>query len=430
LQLGYEIYDRSYEINAVIQAVDKAASRNNVIQSDGKTKSAINGLNVLASQLRSSPVLFFNEIANAASSRTNNEAWHVSRIRSYYANHDAALRVLLNVTGPLSGLSDVTNPNIVAIIHASLLQVQSHSRKVLSDAEEITQIISRIRANSSLLLTPDLLDSFIEETVSEEISSSLVLIRNSLSVLLLAVRDAGRLIVAHGSVHELLSRSYSRDTTTRNTALNNFVNNYNRVRNNLLASVVSYRQAAETGIYNFVARVQSTYQDNIVRPKFDEVQLPLVQSFASVITSKVYNQTFFQSSFDDMRDAIIDLFSDATNSSFSQGSEYREVILDLQRKSFVRRYSHCLDELVTEAQETSNSITNKYAFCLNERTSGIVVVIPSTSTWLSVIRDNINFILQQLNGCLNGQTSVAGRTATSDCIQFVSGFFYSRELYD
>jgi hypothetical protein len=186
--------------------------------------------------------------------------------------------------------------------------------------------------------------------------------------------------------------------------------------------VATYRQAAETGISNFITRVQSTYHDNIVRPKFDSVQLPLVQAFANVISMKVYNQTFFQSSFDEMRDSIVSAYQGGTNTSSNQGSEHREVILNLQRTSFVRRYSHCLDELVSEAQQTSNSLTNKYAFCLNERTSGIVVVIPSTSTWLSVIRDNINFILQQLNSCLNGQTSVAGRTATSDCIQFVSGF--------
>lgn len=423
LQLGYEIYDRSYEINAVIQAVVTAASRSYVIQNDDKTKGAISALQALATQLRNSPVSFFTEISNAASSRGNNEAWHVSRIRSNYANHNAALKVLLNATGPLDGLNDVTNVFVVKTIRASLLKVQDESKKVLFDAEEISQAISQIRANSSLLVTPDLLDSFIEDAVTKQISSSLVSIRNSLSVLLLAVRDAGRLIVAHGSVHELLSRSFTRDSSARNTALTNFVNNYNRVRNNLLSSVAAYRQAAETAIYNFITRVQTTYQDAIVRPKFDSTQLPLVQSFAYSITSKVYNQTFFQSSFDGMRDAIVNSFSNATNLSFSQASAYRDVILDLQRTEFVRRYSHCLDELVTEAQTTSNAITNKYAFCLNERTSGIVVVIPSTSTWLSVIRDNINFILQQLNSCLNGQSSVAGRTATSDCIQYVSGFF-------
>lgn len=422
LQLGYEIYDRSYEINAVIQAVVSAASRNYVIQSDDKTKSALTSLQALANQFRTSPVSFFTEIANAASSRGNTEAWHVSRIRSLYANHDAALKVLLNATGPLSGLNDVTNVYVVSAIRTSLLRVQDESQKLLSDSEEISRTISQIRANSSLLVTPDLLDGFIGNSVSDQISSSLISIRNSLSILLLAVRDAGRLIGAHGSVHELLSRSFSRDTTTRNTALSNFVNNYNRVRNNLLSSVASYRQAAENGIINFIARVQSTYTDTIVRYKFDTVQLPLVQSFANIITSKVYNQTFFQDSFDEMRDAIINSFTDATNSTLSQGSEYRDVILTLQRTQFVRRYSHCLNELVTEAQQSSNTITGKYAFCLNERTSGIVVVIPSTSTWLSVIKDNINFILQQLNACLNGQTSVAGRTATSDCIQYVSVF--------
>jgi hypothetical protein len=90
------------------------------------------------------------------------------------------------------------------------------------------------------------------------------------------------------------------------------------------------------------------------------------------------------------------------------------------RTSFARNYSVCLNELVSEVQEELNTLTGRYSFCLDERTSSITIVIPSTNSWLSVIRDNVNFILQQLNACLNGQTSVAGRTATSDCIQSVS----------
>lgn len=421
MQLGYEIYDRSYEINAVIQAIVTAASRSAVIQDDDKTRIAVGGLQALATQLSGSPVSFFSEIAAAAASQTNNELWHVSRIRNFYANHDTALKVLLNVTGPLNDLSVVTNPFVVSAIRSSLAQVQNESSKVLSNAEEITGTITQIRANSSHLVTPGSVDSFIGDALNERFSSSLVSIRNSFTVLLLAVRDAGRLIVAHGSVHELLSRSYAQDSTTRNTALDNLVNNYNRVRNNLLLSVAGYRQTAEAGISNFISRVHSTYQDTIVRPKFDQVQLPLIQSFANIITSKVYNKTLFQASFDDMRDLIVNSFSEATNSTFVQGSQHRDEILNLQKTAFVRRYSHCLNELVTEAQETSNSITNKYAFCLNERTSGIVVAIPSTDTWLSVIRENINYILQQLNACLNGLSTVDARTATSECIQFVSG---------
>lgn len=420
LQLGYEIYDRSYEINSIIQAISTAASRSSLIQTDTQTSNAYSGLSTIVSQLRSAPVSFFNEISNAASSRANNEGWHISRIRSASTKHVLALNTVLNATGPLSQLDHVTNPSAVSAIRISLLKIAADSKKVLQYAEDVTKTISIIRGNSSLLLTPDLLAGFLNDSEAGQISSALLSIRNSLAVVLLAVRDTGRLIVAQGSIHELLSRSTSRDTSTRTTALNNFVNNYNRVRNNLISSVASYQQAAESSISNFVARVLSNYQDDIVRPKFEKVQLPLVQAFGNVITSKVYNQTFFESSFDEMRNSILALYANATINSFSQSSVYREEILDLQRTSFVRRYSHCLDELVTEAQATSNSITNKYAFCLNERTSGIVVVIPSTSNWLSVVRDNINFILQQLNACLNGQTSVAGRTTTSDCIQFVS----------
>lgn len=422
LQLGYEIYDKSYEINAVVQGIVTAATLSNVIQSDDATRAALNSLSAVANQLRRSVSPFITQIANAAASRSNNEAWHLTAIRNAFVTHNAALTVLLNTTGPLSGLIDVTNPSLVSAIRAALTRVQLSSDSVLVSAEAITRDVAGVRANSSLLLTPMLLSDFIDTETSEEIISSLDSVRNSLIVLSSAIRDAGRLVVAHGSIHELLSRPSSRDTTTRSIALNNFVNNYNRVINNLVSSIASYRQAAETGIYKFINRVQSTFDDSIVRPKFDKAQLPLIRAFSSVISSKVYNRTFFRTSFDTMRDSIVDSYVNGTGSVISQGSEHRDVILYLLRTSFVRQYSSCLDELVTEVQLNSNSITNKFAFCLNERTSGIVVVIPSTITWLSVIRDNINFILQRLNGCLNGQTSVAGRTAISDCIQIVCRF--------
>jgi hypothetical protein len=420
LQLGYEIYDKSYEINAIIQATDVAASRSNVIQSDADTRAAVNGLNLIASQLRSSPRLFFSELAYAAASRTNNEAWHFNRLRTNYASLQTSLKVLLNETGVVQNLARVLSPEVVEAFHTSLEVIRKESTIVLESAERISRDVSSIRANSSLLLTPQLIGDFIDSSASKEIVSSLTSIRRHLAVLLLSVRDAGRLTTAHGSVHELLTRSATRDTTTRTTALNSFVNSYNLVRNNLIRDIESYRQAAETGIYNFITRVQSTYRDDIVRPKFDREQVQLITSFGKEISSRVYNTTFFASSFDSMRDKIFQTYTNAANSSLSRGSGYVDAILDLQRTSFSRRYPRCLDDLVTEAQQNSYSLTSKYTFCLNERTSGITVVIPGANSWLSVIRGNINSILSQLGSCLTGQTTVAARTATSDCIQFVS----------
>jgi hypothetical protein len=104
---------------------------------------------------------------------------------------------------------------------------------------------------------------------------------------------------------------------------------------------------------------------------------------------------------------------------FSNDEQQREVILKLLRQYFARNYAPCLNKLVSEAQVTRNLLINRFTFCLDERTTGITVVIPSASSWLSVIRDSVNFILQQLNGCLNALTTVAGRKAASDCIQLV-----------
>jgi hypothetical protein len=333
------------------------------------------------------------------------------------------LDVLSNSTGPLNGLEEITNPSIMLAIRAALKRINEHSRSVLVGAEGVTLNVAQARTNSSLLLTPQFLNDYIEsDDTGKLLKSSLEQVRNSYILLLMAIRDATRLTSAHGSMYDILARSQRRDSQTRNNSLFNFQNSYNRVRNTLLTAITSYRQTAHTGFTNFIQRVQANYDDTIVRPRFEREQLPLILAFADVVTSKVYNQSFFESSFDGMRDAILEKYSIETDDVFSEDAHYRGKILRLLRQSYARNYSTCLNELVSEVQVELNSLTGRYSFCLDERTSSITVVIPSTSSWLSVIRDNVNFILQQMNACLNGQTTVAGRTATSDCIQSVSYF--------
>lgn len=402
----------------MIQAIVSASSRNYVIQTDAATRSALVALSAVASQLRTAPSAFFNELAYAAASRTNNEAWHIQRLRRSHQTYVLQLENLSNSTDPLA---EVANPLIMQTIQSSLKRIHDSSNKVLVAVEGVTLNVAIARANSSLLLTPQLLNEFIEsDNTGKLLQSSLVQVRNSYLTLLLAIRDATRLTAAHGSMYELLERSQSRDSQTRNNSLFNFVNSYNRVRNTLLTAIISYRQTAHTGFANFIQRVQTTYDDSIVRPRFEREQLPLILAFADIVTAKVYNQSFFESSFDGMRDAILEVYSNETNEVFKEDSQYRSRVLSLLRTSFVRNYSVCLNELVSGVQVELSSLTSKYKNCLDERTSSITVVIPSTSSWLSVISGNVNFILQQLSACLNGQTSVAGRTATSDCIQSVS----------
>lgn len=378
---------------------------------------AINSLNIIAKQIKIGSALF-TDLAIAAASRSNTEGWHMSKIQNSYTTTYNAWSA---IEPALEGLANVTHPKLIMMIELALWNVRFFTSHIPASVEVITRDVNRARVNSSLVMTPELLSNFIDKEASLNLTETLSAVRSNLAAILLAVKEAGGLTNAHGSVHELLSRSFSRDSTARSTSLNNFVNNYSRVRNNLLSSVATFKQTAKTGVFNFISRVQNNYDDSIVRRKFDENQLSQILSFSDVITSKVYNETFFQTSFDRMRDTIVSSYSSAVESIFTKGSVKRDEILDLQRNYSVPRYSHCLDELVADAQESSVSITRQYTFCLNERTSGIVVVIPSTVAFLSVIRDNINFILQQLNGCLSGQTTVAGRTAISDCIQFVSG---------
>lgn len=419
LQLGYEIRDRTYEINSILQAISTAAARNNIIQNDDTTKRALVSLNVLATSVRGSPISFYTELGYAASGRVNNEVWYLNRIKNAHFNVDATLKSLVEMN-VLNGLSDVTNPAIYDDILNSLQAVRVLANVTFAAAQNITIDVARLRSSGTSSLTPVAIADAISVSTQSNIVATLSATRKSLEVILAAVEDATSLVGAHGSIFDLLSRSTSRDTASRNVALSGFINNFDRVRNNLLSSITAYRQTAEAGIYNFIRRVQSTYDDSIVRPTFDNLQLPVILSFAKAISTQVYNSSYFAAEFDGMRDSIINSYAKITNETFNDGSAYRDQILHLQKTVFVRNYSSCIDELVTEAQQSTSSISNRYTFCLSERTSGIVVVIPSAQTWLGSIRDSINNILQQLNYCFNGQTSIDARTTTSNCFQYVS----------
>lgn len=425
LQLGYEIRDHTYEINSILLAISSAASRSNIVQSDDKTKKALASLNVLSSNLRGSPVSFYTEIGYAAASRVNSEVWHLNRIKDSHSSYDSTLKSLTE-SNLLVGLSDVVHPVIFLSILENLKSLQNLSDITYTSAQNVTLDIARLRANGTTTnLTPESISKAISSNAEWNIVNSLISTREILRDIQSSVEDVTSTVGIHGSIHEILSRSSNRDLTSRSTALQNFVNNFNRVRNNLLSSIANYRQNAETGIYNFIRRVQSTYDDGLVRTTFDQKQLPVVVSFAKVISTRVFNETFFESEFDKMKDSIVESYIKIVNGTLNDGSEFRDKILELQRLVFVRKYSSCMDELVTEAQQSSSSLSSRYTFCLSERTSGIVVVIPSASIWLGSIRDSINTALQQLNLCFNGQTSADGRAATSNCFQYVSLFVHT-----
>lgn len=162
---------------------------------------------------------------------------------------------------------------------------------------------------------------------------------------------------AHGFIYDTLERSQ-----TRNNSLYNFVNSYNRVRSTLSTATISCRQTAQTGFTNFIQRVQANYDDTIVRPRFEREQLPLILAFADVVIGKVCNQSFFESSFDHMRDDILETYSNETNDVFQEDTQYCRKILNLLRTSFVRNYSICLNELVSEIQVELTFLTSSYSF--------------------------------------------------------------------
>lgn len=420
LQFGFQVYDLANDISANIQAVSTAASRNYVVQTDDNVRSCVRGLSKIAIQLRSAPISFFNELNYAASSRTNTEIWHIGRLRPLFNAHLMSLNVLLNSTGPLTDISNVASPAITSRIRLYLSVVLDESNKLMVNLETMTRDVSMVRSNVTTVLSSEFIHTFLNTEITNEIISSLSNIRDAFIILKSGILDTARLAVAQGSIYEAFQRTLARDSTSSTTSLNNFKNNFVRMRNSLIAAVNQNRQTAESGFLNFIRRVQSTYEDSIVRPIFEDEQLPMIQNFNDVIVSRVYNQSLFELSFDNMRDSIVETYTKHAGSSSLQNVQFRDQVLDLQRREFVRLYSPCLNELVSQAQEYSSAVAKKYVLCLNERNSAILVIIPSTSTWMSVIRDTINSITSQLNSCITGQTSYAGRTAVSECIQSVS----------
>lgn len=419
LQFGYEIYDRCYEINSLIQAIDVAASRNYVTATDADTKEAVQGLQSIVTQLRKLPA-WFHDILYAASRQATTESTLIQIINNSYVNYNVALNVLLNETGPLDSFEEVANPFIMSAMRFSFSTIQNESIVVLGLAENITNYITEIKAGSNLIFTPKLVSDSMDFLVAKRMINSLLEIRNSFGHLLDAVKDVGRLVVARGSMYELLSRYNSQSTVTSNEALNSFVNEYNKTTKTLFTSISSYEASSVSEISKFIANVQRTYNDSVVRPKFEEVQLPMIQAFSDVISSEIFNSLRFQLAFDHMMDQIQDLFTDTSNATLTNSAKYQKEVLDLLRFSYVRRYSDCLDELVTTVQVTSVSSSNEHAFCLRERTSGIAIAIPSTNSMLSSIKETVNFIVNEFNKCLNTQTSLEARTAVSECIQIVS----------
>ena len=420
IQFGFQIYDLANDINANIQAVATVSTRSYIVQTDDNVRLCVRGLSTIATQLKNAPISFFNELNYAASSRTNTELWHIARLRPLFTSFSNSLNVLLNATGPLSDISNVAPPAITSRIRLYLEAVLNESNHLMFNIESLTRNVSMVRSNITTTLTPQFIHSFLKLDLINGTIRSMSNIRDAFIILKSGVLDAARLAVAQGSIYDAFQKTLTRDTSASTTSLNNFNNNYIRVRNNLIASVNQHRQSAESGFLNFVRRVQSTYDDSIVRVKFERDQLPLIQYFNDVIVSRVYNQSLFELSFDNMRDSIVKLYTGQTGSFSSQNIQLRNRVLDLQRRSFVRLYSPCLNDLVSQAQEYYSVVAKKYELCLNERNSAILVTIPSTSTWMTVIRDNINYIIQQLNSCITGQNSYSSRVAVSECIGAVS----------
>lgn len=374
----------------------------------------------MANSLRVHPVTFFTDLGNVALSRVSTEATYMLRLKNSFVNYYKVMNDYLNSTGPVNDIRKLISITDYAIeMKLSLTNIVSDSNMLIGSLSALTNDVSNVRSNTSLVLSPTNVNGLLNSTNVESTVSYLRNILHNFSYIKLNVQHIGRIALAHGSYSDTFTKVYKSEETGSNNARTNFINSYNRMINGLTSAINSHKETATNGFSAFVTRIQQNYDDTIVRARFESSQREPISQFVRGLVSNVYNTEFIKKSFDDFKDQVIDNYSESTEGFFNESSSLREITLHAIQ-TINKRYPTCLDDLMSLSQTRITTISSQYLLCLNERTSGIMIVLPSTSTWLNTIRDNINFILQQLNSCVTSRNDLAGRTAISNCIQSVS----------
>ena len=342
------------------------------------------------------------------------------RLKGSFDNYSRAIIGLLNSTGPLTDIKKLVNiENDPTRMLGSLTDVASDSVLLIESLTELTRDVSNVRSNTSLVLSPSNVNSLLNSTNVESTISYLQNILWSFSSVKYYTQNVGRILLAHGSYYDTFYRTFKNEETGSNNARTNFINSYNRMIAGLITTVNGHKETATNGFSAFIRRIQQNFDETIVRSKFENSQRTLILQFVQGLIANVYNTELMKKSFDDFKDQVVGSYSESTDVFFSESSLFREMTLNATQ-TIVKRYPTCLDDLVSLSQARVSDITSQYLLCLNERTSGIMIILPSTSSWLNTIRDNINFILQQLNSCVTSSNDLSGRNAISNCIQSVS----------
>ena len=418
-QFSYEIHDRSVLIKEALNEIFIATSRPQTIQKDTKTKAALSALTFLTTNLKSC-VQFHDEMIAASISRVSNENYYLNRILTYSGTCNKSLYILTNSTNQLNLLTPITGSKIVNNLYKGLEAIQSYLNNATAASQSITLSISRIR-NSSSLLTPSLLNDFIDVFTTGQMRYFLFFTENSYKGILMNINDAARLTFAYGSIYDIIQPSRYNGEKSANTSLLNFINIYNSNQAGLLKNIDSYQANIQSGFTSYIQSVLKIYNEDIVRPKFEKEQLPIIYDYLNIISTFLFNKQEMNITLEARRNGIVETFTKyMSNEPLLEFTEYIDVIMNLLQTSYLRNYWTEIDMLVSEAQREMSWFANGYTFCLDERTANTKVVLPAVSSWLGNVRDSINTVLRELKNCLSSVMSIDARKNTSKCIQMVS----------
>lgn len=406
------------EIKEVLNAIFAATVRPQTIQRDNNGKLAISALNFIQSNLRNC-LAFYDELGTISIVRYNTENYWMSRIKSNHANCNRSIAIITNSTSQLINLTNITGASIPQKLYAGFNEIQNLLNNATEVSQSITESISRIR-NSTSFLTPDVLNEFIDlETVNQmrNFLNRTVKIYNEI---LQTVNDAARLTFAYGSIYDMLYTASYNGEKAKNNSLLNFMNNFKSHQTNFLRNIDSYNAALYKSFNSFIQNVQNLYADDIVRPVFENDQLPIIYEYMKIISYYVYNQQQMNTTFENHRDAIVGIYSEyISNEPTLRFTDYIEVIMNLLRNSYLRNYGTRIDTLVSEAQREISTFTNGYTFCLDERTANFKIFMPGVSSWFANIRDVINSVIRELSNCLSSVRTIEARKYTQKCLQIV-----------
>lgn len=355
----------------------------------------------------------------AAISRASNENYYLTRITTYSASCNKSLAILTNSTNQLTNLRNITGPKIVNNLYESLNVIQQELYNATAASQLITQSISSIR-NSSSLLTPSLLNDFIDLKTVNQMRSFLIHTVNAYEYILMNINDGSRLTFAYGSIYDIIQPSRYNGDKLANNSLLNFINTFNSNQASLLKNIDSYEANVQSGFTSFIESVLKSYNEDIVRPKFEKEQLPIIYDYLKVISTFLFNKQEMNITLEGRRNGIVGIFNKyMSNEPLLEFTEYIDVIMNLLQNAYLRYYGTEIDMLVSDAQSEMSWFSNGYTFCLDERTANTRVVLPAISSWLGNVRDSINTVLRELKSCLTSVMSIAARKNTSKCIQIV-----------